>query len=250
MPHFSARGVIAAGLAGTMAIAVPMAIAAGTSNAQPANKAVAAGSHTAILDPLAQTPTPILTASIKTSKPEDLLLNVSLECSILTDIMVGGNGANTDTQSARGGIRVWIEVDGHVVPIEDTSAPPQDPNASGHGNALTDGVTFCDRYHQRTITDAEGDNKTDSERDYELTKTANAFNWVRLNTGSGTHAVIVYAQFYNAAQGDEPTAAPADATATYGNTNGGHSAGYIGKRTLVIEPTKLANNADTSSTNP
>ena len=71
MPQFSPRVVIAAGLAGTMAIAVPMALGATTSNAQPANKAVAAANRMAVFDP--NTTKPLLTATFKTSNPEDLL---------------------------------------------------------------------------------------------------------------------------------------------------------------------------------
>src|SRR4051794_33505334 len=91
MPRFSPRVVIAAGLAGTMAIAVPMALGATTSNAQPANKAVAAANRMAVFDP--NTTKPLLTATFKTSKPEDLLISLSAECSILTDVLIAGNPA-------------------------------------------------------------------------------------------------------------------------------------------------------------
>src|SRR4051794_35277111 len=123
MPRFSPRIVIAAGLAGTMAIAVPMALGATTSNAQPANKAVASGSSTTPISSAdSGLGTTLLTATIKTSKPEDLLLTASVECTILTDITTDNNDPMS---KAAAGIRVWIEIDGKTVPIEDTSAPPQ-----------------------------------------------------------------------------------------------------------------------------
>src|SRR4051794_35382451 len=103
MPRFSPRIVIAAGLAGTMAIAVPAAL--GTSNAQPANKAVAAGSNVQTMGPDGEQK--ILSATFKTSKPEDLLISVSAECSILTDVIIAGNPAPgaKDDQSASGDVR-------------------------------------------------------------------------------------------------------------------------------------------------
>src|SRR4051794_8493893 len=70
MPQFSPRVVIAAGLAGTMAVAVPMALGATGGGGTPANKAVAAGSHRVVMGP--GTATPIMTATFRTSKPEDL----------------------------------------------------------------------------------------------------------------------------------------------------------------------------------
>lgn len=239
MPQLSPRSVIAAGLAGTMAIAIPAAI--GSSNAQPANKAVAAGSTVQDVHPGAAG-TQIMTATFKTSKPEDLLMSVSLECSIITDVMVPGSdqGGSKSTGEAAGTIKVWLTLDGtdadpnlNIVPITDTSAPPQDPGAFG-GNA--DKVTFCDRDHKVTLTDKENSNDgNDALEEYQLTKTANAFNWVRLNAGSGDHTIRVWAQFLQNDPND-----PLNTGATDANSA---SDGFVGNRTLVIEPTKLANNA-------
>ena len=224
MPQFSPRVVIAAGLAGTMAVAVPMAL--GASSAQPANKAVAAGSHVQTITTNGEQK--ILSATFKTSKPEDLLISVSAECSILTDVIIAGNptpGAKDD-QSASGDVRVYLKLDGKVVPIEDTSTPPQDPSANGNGDKVKDSATFCDRVFRRTVGDSENpQNGIDSSEDYLSTKSANAFNWVRLNAGAGDHELDVFAVFTT----DATSASNADA--------------YIGNRTLIVEPTKLANNA-------
>jgi len=227
MSQLSPRVVIAAGLAGTLAIAVPAAL--GTSNAQPANKAVAAGSKTLAIAPGQSVP--LLSATFKTSKPEDLLINVSLECSILTDVVIkGGPNVSSETSSARGLVKVWLDLDGNIVPIQDTSAPPQDPAASGAGDD-SDKVTFCDRLHRRTVTDQEDPaDGIDGSEDYQQTKEANAFNWVRLNAGSGDHTLTVFADLETTA--DQNSQAEA----------------VVGNRTLVIEPTKLANNAVISDT--
>jgi hypothetical protein len=231
----SRRAITLGTLATAIAVAVPMTLAATTSNAQPANKAVAAGAALADFKP--GDAGPILSATFKTSKPEDLLISLSLECSILTDVVVPGSDAAagpgedpvTSEGQARGAVRVWLELDGQVVKIEDASAPPQ--SADGHGgNQTTDSVTFCDRLHKRSVTDRENDG-IDKSEDWLDTKTANAFNWVRLNAGSGTHTLVAKAAFDFTG-----TSAPSTASA------------YVGKRTMVIEPTKLANNAVISDT--
>ena len=236
MRRFSPRTVIATGLAVTMAVAIPAAL--GTSNAQPADKAVAAGSTIQGLQPDSGG-TPILTASLKTSKPEDLLLNVSLECSIITDVTAQGSSApnSTSTGEASGAIRVWLTMDSdtNIIPIQDISSPPQNPGPWGSDS---DKVTFCNRDHQITVTDAEATpDGTDTLHEYLRTKDANAFNWVRLNAGAGDHTLKLWAEF------DSPSH-----DAQGANTAGSTSTGFVGNRTLVIEPTKLANNAVISDT--
>jgi hypothetical protein len=240
MLALSRRTVIATSMLAAIGVAVPATLAATSgSQAQPANKAVAAGGHLQVLDP--KTPVPVLTASLKTSKPEDLLLNVSFECSIITDVLVNGTGPSTDpntpataTAEASGAIRAWLTIDGdsNIIPIQDTSAPPQDPSQQAKGGEA-DKVTFCDRDNKITITDKEQPaDGTDQLENYESTKSANAFNWVRLNAGSGDHTIKLWVEFDQPAQ-DAQGPNSADST----------SHGYVGNRTLVIEPTKLANNA-------
>lgn len=214
-----AAGAVAAGLVGYF---VSQGLAA-TTGGTPANKAVAAGGKTLVVAP--ETNRQILSATFKTSKPEDLLIGVSLECSILTNVVInGGPKTSTETSTAEGSVRVWVELDGKIVPIEDVSTPPQDP--AGHVGDNSDKVTFCDRLHTRTVTDNESDTDgTDGSQDYQRTKSANAFNWVRLNAGSGDHTLTVMADLATNATGDSTAEA------------------VIGNRSLVIEPTKLANAA-------
>ena len=241
--NLSPRKVIALGLAATMGVAIPAAL--GSSNAQPANKAVASGSNTQDLNPGAGQP--ILQATFKTSKPEDLLMSVSLECSIITDVKVAG-GNSPSSAEASGAIKVWLTIQGQndpqpvIVPVSDTSAPPQDPSQQKPGTEA-DKITFCDRDHKVTLSDQEGDGKVDALEEYQLTKSANDFNWVRLNAGSGLHTVQVWAEFVPNDPNDDPTIITPGTT-----TAGSTSEGYVGNRTLVIEPTKLANNADMTST--
>src|SRR6185436_9056688 len=105
------------------------------------------------------------------------------ECTILTNLTTNNQNPSS---SATSGVYVWVTIDGKTVPIADTSAPPQDPANSGNGNTLIDGVRFCDREYGRTVTDGENPaDGIDSQSDYINTKSAHAFSWVRLNTGSG-----------------------------------------------------------------
>jgi len=244
MLSLSRRAVVATGLVAAIAAAVPATLAATTSSAQPADKAVASGSTLQDVSPSA-TGTQIMQATFKTSKPEDLLMSVSLECSIITDVVVPGTTAagGKSTGEAAGAIKVWLTIDNDatIVPITDTSAPPQDPSQQKTGTEA-DKVTFCDRDHKATLTDTEDpQDGTDALEEYQFTKTANDFNWVRLNAGSGTHTVKVWAQFIPKDPSD-----PANASAT--TTDGSMATGFVGNRTLIIEPTKLANNAVISDT--
>src|SRR3954452_14906958 len=173
---FRLRGrTLVLALCGAVALAVgAFAVIANAGAGMPANKAVASGAKMTPITP-ASTGTPILSATLRTSKPEDLILQVSLECSILTSVTVGGGGKSTDTQSSRAAMRVWVEIDGKIVPITDTSSPPQGPTQSGNGDD-TDKVTFCDRLHQRSVTDMESPvDGTDQSKDFLNTKDANAF---------------------------------------------------------------------------
>ena len=166
----------------------------------PANKVSAIGSTIEVAAP-GETLT-ILAGSMKTSSPTDLILSVSLECSILTQVTTVGN----DDQQAFGRVEVWVEIDGQPVGVTDGD----------------DGrVVFCDRVHRQTTSLFDDEDATIES--YLETRTANAFNWVALNTGSGEHLIEVKAHFTEEAT-DEAIAKA-----------------VVGKRTFVAEPTKLAN---------
>jgi hypothetical protein len=210
-----------------MQLAVAIAIAAiavgGTqavlATHQPANKVVAAGDKLIPIGPGANQT--ILTATLKTSKPEDLILHVALECSITTALVT----SNSDpSSSSEGDIRVWVEIDGVTVPINSISNPPQPPPAAG--DPASDGVTFCNRTYSRTVMDQESPpDGQDREQDMIETKTSNAFNWLRLNMQSGSHTIKVKATLTTTVTGD----ASAEA--------------LIGNRSLIATPEKLANDA-------
>jgi hypothetical protein len=179
----------------------------------PANKFAAAGSTIDHVDEA----TPILSEQMKVSSPSDLIVQLTAECSIITELTTGGDAA--DSSDAFGEVQIWVTIDGRTVPIAD-----DDANQDGR-------VVFCNRAYGRSVEDTEGDGDVDKEDDYIRTRTANAFNWIALNTGTGFDSpangnnildIVVWADYTTETTGD----AVAEA--------------FVGQRTLVVEPTHLA----------
>lgn len=222
-------------IAGVLVVGVTIPSADATH--QPADKVVAAGNSVTPIP--SGTEVTILTTTLRTSKPTDLMIHASYECSILTKLTTGPSTSQgaSDTANASASIRSWIEIETNgvtrIVPISAASSPPQDGSTPNSGTKAQDGVTFCDRTYERTVTDGEDPlDGIDEEEDYINTKTANAFNWVLLNAGSGIHTVRLKA--------DLAEAGPCSASTS---TNQTCSDGFIGNRTMIVEPAKLANDA-------
>ncbi len=211
---FSRRTRKVAMLAGGLAV-VGASVVVGTAIAgggTPANKVVAAGNSTVVMAP--KSGATLLSATMTTSKPTDLSLLVTLECSILTTV----ENVGTSTASATGQVRVWTEVDNQIVPIQSTSEPPQKtPPPGGEG----DKVVFCERTHKVEFMPLT---QTDTLKQFQATKNADGFNWLRFNVGAGTHTIVVKADLNSEA------------------VNGTAEA-VVGNRTLIVDPTKMANNA-------
>lgn len=192
-------------------------------NHLPADKPFAAASKVVRFSPGARVP--LLSATVKNSKPADMILQVSMECSIITDNVIFGSDQPGAQESAltEGTVRVWIEIDGQIVPIISSSSPSQTPPPAGDE---TDKVTFCNRVFNRTVQDAEDpEDGYDRSRDYIETKSANSFNWVRLNMGSGTHTITLYGDLSHFA------------------TSGSAASAYVGNRSMIGLPGKFANDA-------
>jgi hypothetical protein len=175
---------------------------AATAAGEPADKFAVAGSTIDELDD-AQ---PILSERMKVSSPADLVLQLTAECSIITELTTGGDAP--DSSSAFGQVEVWVTLDGTPVPV------------------ANDG-----RAYGRSVEDTEGDGDVDKEDDYIRTRTANAFNWIALNTGSTYDSltngnniidIVVWADYTTEEEGEALASA------------------FVGQRTLVAEPTHLA----------
>jgi hypothetical protein len=146
----------------------------------------------------------LMSAKMRTSSTEDLILQVTAECSLTTNVTTIGN----DDSRAFGQVRVWVEVDGKQVP-----AASGDPDGK---------VVFCNRAYQRTTEGFDDEDAT--IKTFFKTRTANGFNWVKLDAGNGIHTIVV--------KGDLSTEGTANATAE----------AAIGNRTLVVQPTKAVHN--------
>lgn len=160
----------------------------------------------------------LLEETFRTSTTSDLLLHVSSECSIVTEITTSGN----ELSSAQGQLRYYLTIStdgGEERPIGVTQSAdhPTEPGTSeDDGN-----VVFCDRQYERETTLFDDEDAT--IRTYMETRAANAFNWVHLNAGNGIHTVRLYATY------------------TENNVNDGEATGIVGRRTMIIEPVKMKN---------
>lgn len=215
------KTTIAAALGTILLIAFMMPSPTAGGGGQAANKAAVTGSTLEILgdeqtgvpgtdpDPAVVEEDLMLSTTIKTSKPQDLLFHLSLECALWTQLTTVGN----DVANAQAQVKVWVEFDGE--PVQVSSDDVEDAGQ----------VVFCDRIHEQEVSGID-DEQNLTLRQYLATRTANAFNWVVIDAGSGTHTVEVWASL--------TTDVENRATAQAG----------IGKRTLVIEPIQLQNGAE------
>ena len=152
----------------------------------------------------------ILQETVKTSSPTDLLLSVTAESSILTDLITTGN----QTSTADGALSVYITIDGQVV------HPSAGTNGPGHQtNGDTAEIVFANQAYSRTTTGFTTDPQATID-DYIRTKHANAFNWAVLNVGAGIHKIEVFATYRETESGN------------------GRAEGVIGNRSLVVQPIK------------
>ena len=123
--------------------------------------------------------------------------------------------AVSPNSDARASVKIWTELDGTPVPVT------FDSNGDGVFDDPDDGrVVFANRDFQITslIT-------ADILKLFLNTRSANAFNWVAMNVGSGIHSLVVKSQL--------------DVQVT----GAGLAKAAVGRRTLVAEPAKLSNDA-------
>jgi len=156
-------------------------------------------------------PVTLLSATFRNSTPTDLIIQVTEECALWTDI-------TTPESEAAATVTVWVELDGAAVPVT------SDANGDGVFNDPDDGkVVFCNRAF-RISAPLVGPEVVSL---YQKTRSTHAFNWGALNVGNGIHTLVVKARL--------------DASVTGIGT---FAQAAVGKRTLVVEPAKLANDAE------
>ncbi|MBW3582642.1 MAG: hypothetical protein KY455_06030 [Euryarchaeota archaeon] len=184
-----------------------------TADHEPADKGSAAASgveilSTPVVEGSSSEVVSLLNTSLKTSKGTDLLLQVTLECSLWTDVTVMGN----DESEAVATVKVWLEVDGApVVVASETDPADEEPGK----------VVFCNRAYKVATTNVDDEDM--QIETFFKTRAAHGFNWIQLDLESGVHTVELKGEL------------SAEVTGT------GMAKAGIGKRTLIIEPTKFAN---------
>lgn len=217
-----------------VALAFTLTSNAADANHTPANKVVADASIDDIEFVTPEQDVPILRQKLRTSRPADLLLQVSSECSIVTDVVTNGN----ESSAARGKLSYYLEIatEGGAtrrVGVQETSGPANTGGEDDDGE-----VIFCDRTYGRDVENLGETNTDDARiRTYMDTRNANAFNWLAFNVGSGVHTVTLYANYDNALAEDSEFTTNSDSS----------SQGVVGRRTLIIEPVRAPNDESSVS---
>lgn len=192
--------------------------------AQSAKATVAVG-NVNILNGTSMGYTTIMSSQIRTSNLKDLIMDVSLECGLLTRTKVSSKQGITDTASATASVQVRVLIDGKL-------AKPGE-------------VIFCKRTQELSATlggimdqctDSNGDGTilasecTWDAEEIELmqdTMNASSFNFILDNLSSGSHRVDVQAKIDS---GTTVQLGSADAKAS------------IGKGSIVVEEIRLIRN--------
>jgi len=154
----------------------------------------------------------VLETDIKTSEPKELVMAVTAETSLVTTAKV--QGKQEDWEGSMAQVRVRILLDNEPVLFPGGEAEAQE------------GVVFNNR-----VLKVKGDlshyaDLTETDHWIEIyisTKSANAFNFIAMNVGSGEHNIKVQANMETAVIG---SGTPEVAAA-------------MGKRTLVVEEVRM-----------
>jgi hypothetical protein len=186
---------------------------------------------------------------IRFSNPTDLRISATAECALWTNTATTGN----DDSEAKARVEMWVTLDGKTVPVsaEDTAADPKtplfDPADQGPGGH----VVFCNRAN-RMKTEGFDDNAATSDlliRSYNRSRSANGFNWGALNVGvsqadggyddplNGKNLIDVE---LHARLSDSLTDTK---TADNNGTDSPYAKAAVGKRTMFVEPVKMAQQA-------
>lgn len=212
---------------------------------KPANKVIAAGSGLEAFrvgSPTSGVGTNvdarrILSGTLRTSTPADLILGVSLECALWTQTSTASDETRgVDSSETTAQVKAWITIDGGA-----------DPNAGvvkvSADDTLEPGkVVFCNRAQKMDVEffDTDGEDDTDDQlliKSYLRTRTANSFSWLALNLGNGIHTITLWAEL---------SAGITAFDAPFGTHSDGvtePAAAAVGKRTMIVEPAKMANDA-------
>ena len=194
-------------------------------------------------------------SNVKLSNPTDIRLSVTAECALWTNTATTGD----DDSESKARVEMWITIDGKVVPVATSDIAPNNQSVDPNDQAGRGRVVFCNRANRmktenietETITDPMGNPQVVQDpdveddiviRSYNRSRSANAFNWGAMDVGRNYDAdgdnvvqVVVHARLA-AELTDEDTSDNNQADSPAAKA-------IIGKRTLFIEPVKMANDA-------
>lgn len=198
------------------------ALASGSAAAsQPADKVAVSGSTLEVMEVSAtdsenhSATHTLLSDTIKTSTPTDLLLQPTVETALFTDIMTMGN----DQSEAEASVTCWIELDDEPVVVS------SDYTAAGLSEQAASEVVFDKRAHR--METANFDDEEATIRQFLDTRSANGFNWVTLDVGNGEHELELKGRL--------------DVNVDDSNAE---ARAIVGPRTMIVEPVKLPNDAE------
>jgi hypothetical protein len=154
-----------------------------------------------------------LNSIIKTSEKADLIISLTAECALTTDVKIKGSGKE-ETSSSMAQIKIRVLVDGE-------EATPGEVVFAYRKMELK-GLLWA----PENFDPIDPENLLDLPEQYieiyEETRTANAFNFIAKNVGSGVHTIEVQVM--------------ADASADF---EGSRIGAVLGKRTLVVEAVQM-----------
>ena len=148
----------------------------------------------------------IMSGTIQTSQWEDLVMDVSLECGLITDTLVKGKGGDKVSSTSEAGVMVRVLIDAGT-DNEHYAMPGRSDDYSG-------GIVFCKRIQEQIAvfggvlsdcTDEDGDGHitldectlTDEELELMLdTMGAHSFNFFDLDFVQGNHTLDVQAKMW------------------------------------------------------
>ena len=202
----------------------------------------------------------------KYNNPTDLRISVTSECALWTNTATTGD----DDSESKARVEVWVTIDGKVVPVSTTDTAADNSSVDPNDQAGAGKVVFCNRAARMKTENIESlprdptcvdDPQTPADecvvadpddeddiliRSYNRSRSANAFNWGAMDIGrTYDDAVTVNGKGTLEFQVHARLAAQVADTDTTDNNGVDSPAALaaVGKRTLFIEPVKMANDA-------
>ncbi len=186
----------------------------------------------------------VLKTFIKTPNKKELAFDMALQCGLVTQTEVKSKGGNKGTSNAEGTIRVRIKV------TDDEGAERFALPNEGDSSDL--GVTYCNRFQQLEGTFAGLDCTADlttgavtceNPESMNLileTLTANAFNVLLIDVGSGTNKIEVQAR----ARASANVFTDGSEDEDFGTA---HAEAFVGLGSLDVRIIRLVKDADTTT---